>query len=88
LDRSTLYIVRHNRKGVGPSEHVCPAFQALDSDLAKAQQWIDAVRIYPYSHRDKPPAQKVLAPCGKTGSKRRRVAYRFGNSFLRSSIRK
>jgi hypothetical protein len=46
--------------------NIWPAFRALDADPAKALQWIDRVRIYPYSDRDNPPPQKVLTPAGTT----------------------
>ncbi len=45
--------------------NIWPGFRALDPDPAKAQQWIDKVRIYPYSDRDNPPKQKFLTPGGK-----------------------
>lgn len=53
--------------------NIWPAFRALDADPAKAQQWIDRVRIYPYSDRDNPPPQKSLRPLERPGSRRPRV---------------
>ena len=46
--------------------NVWPGFRALDPDPAKAQKWIEKVRIYPYSQRENPPQQKFLTPAGKT----------------------
>ena len=45
--------------------NIWPGFRALDPDPAKAQQWIDKLRLYPYSQRTNPPQQRFLTPGGK-----------------------
>jgi hypothetical protein len=55
------YIVVHST-----TINVWPGFRALDPDPAKAQKWIEKVRLYPYSQRENPPQQKFLTPAGKT----------------------
>jgi hypothetical protein len=48
------------------SSNISLGFRALDPDPAKAQQWLERVRIYPYSQRENPPKQKFLTLAGKT----------------------
>ena len=55
------YIVVHST-----TNNIWPGFRALDPDPAKTQQWIDKVRIYPYTQREHPRKQKFLTPAGKT----------------------
>ncbi len=40
-------------------------FRTLDPDPERAQALVDAVRIYPYSRRDDPPATRVISPKGR-----------------------
>jgi hypothetical protein len=48
-----------------PTNNIWPAFRSLDPDPAKSRQWIEKVRIYPFSQREHPPDQKFLTPGGK-----------------------
>jgi hypothetical protein len=43
-------------------------FRTLDPDPERSRSLIDAVRIYPYEHRDDPPPTRVLSPDGRTWS--------------------
>jgi hypothetical protein len=45
--------------------NIWPGFRAIDPDPAKAQQWIDTLRMYPYRQRANPPQQRFLMPGGK-----------------------
>jgi hypothetical protein len=47
------------------TNNVWPGFRALEPDPVKAQQWIEKIRIYPYSERANPPQQRFLTPNGK-----------------------
>jgi hypothetical protein len=46
--------------------NVSLGFRALDPDPAKAQQWMEKVRVYPFSQRQQPPKQRFLTPPGKS----------------------
>jgi hypothetical protein len=48
------------------TSNISLGFRALEPDPAKAQQWLEKVRIYPYSQRENPPKQKFLTLAGKT----------------------
>jgi hypothetical protein len=48
------------------TNNISLGFRALDPDPTKAQQWLESVRIYPYSQRGQPPKQKFLTLAGKT----------------------
>ncbi|MGC5166001.1 DUF1254 domain-containing protein [Luteimicrobium sp. DT211] len=52
-------------------------FRTLDPDPDRSQALVDAVRIYPFSERDDPPATRILSPDGRpwTGDQPRGLAY-------------
>ena len=43
-------------------------FRTLDPDPARAQELVEAVRVYPFSARNDPPTTKVVSPEGKPWS--------------------
>ncbi|MFZ0092098.1 MAG: DUF1254 domain-containing protein [Solirubrobacteraceae bacterium] len=43
-------------------------FRALDPDPDRSRALIDAVRIYPYEHREDPPPTRVITPDGRSWS--------------------
>lgn len=47
------------------TNNIWPGFRALDPDPAKARQWTQKLRIYPFSDREHPPKQRFLTPGGK-----------------------
>jgi hypothetical protein len=47
------------------TNNIWPGFRALDPDPAKSKQWIERLRIYPFSDREQPPKQRFLTPAGK-----------------------
>jgi hypothetical protein len=52
-------------------------FRTLDRDPVRSQALVDAVRIYPYTHRDNPPVTRVISPDGRpwSGEQPRGLAY-------------
>jgi hypothetical protein len=52
-------------------------FRTLDPDPARAQELVDAVRIYPFAQRDDPPPTRVISPGGRawTGDQPGGLAY-------------
>ncbi len=57
--------------------NIWSAHRALDPDPARSRALIDALRIYPYSQRDNPPATRHVKPNGRawTGAQPQGLAY-------------
>jgi hypothetical protein len=51
-----------------PTVNIFAGHRALDPDPAKADAWVNKLRLYPYAQRDNPPATRFVKPEGRQWS--------------------
>jgi hypothetical protein len=75
--RSAPPATDHYHQLVATGMNIMFGFRTLDPDPVRSQALVDAVRIYPYAHRDNPPVTRVISPDGRpwSGAQPRGLAY-------------